>query len=155
MLNRLVDVFASFERHRVRYVIIGGVAAILHGVPRSTFDVDVLIDASLENAQALLLAFEDAGLGTASLTSPEEVVDNAITIFQDRVRIDVQTRTPGLTFEGAWARRETLEYSGQTFYVLCREDVIASKLASGRPVDLDDVRALRDQDKDGASSDQS
>ena len=33
MLNRLKDVFASFDRHDVRYVVIGGIAAILHGVP--------------------------------------------------------------------------------------------------------------------------
>lgn len=33
MLNRLQDVFASFQKNRVRYVLIGGIAAVLHGVP--------------------------------------------------------------------------------------------------------------------------
>jgi hypothetical protein len=36
MLNRFEKVFASLLRHEVRYVVIGGVAAIMHGVPRST-----------------------------------------------------------------------------------------------------------------------
>lgn len=40
MLNRLKDVFASFERHDVHYLVIGGIAAILHGVPRATFDLE-------------------------------------------------------------------------------------------------------------------
>ena len=39
MLNRFRDVFASSRRHDVRYVVIGGVAAVLHSVPRATFDV--------------------------------------------------------------------------------------------------------------------
>ena len=46
MLNRLKDVFASFQKHDVRYVVIGGVAAILHGVPMATFDLDILMEAT-------------------------------------------------------------------------------------------------------------
>ena len=41
MLNRLQDVFKSFQKHEVRYLVIGGVAFVLHGVPRATFDVDI------------------------------------------------------------------------------------------------------------------
>jgi hypothetical protein len=50
MLNRLLDVFASFQRHKVKYLVIGGIAAVLHGVPRATFDLDILIEASSDNA---------------------------------------------------------------------------------------------------------
>jgi hypothetical protein len=70
------------------------------------------------------------------------LLSQEITIFKDRVRIDVQTSTPGLKFEKAWERRETMEYQNQIFYVASREDLIASKRASGRPVDLEDVRLL-------------
>ena len=51
MLNLLKDVFSSLQRHKVRYVMIGGIAAVLHGVPRATFDLDILIDANPNNAQ--------------------------------------------------------------------------------------------------------
>lgn len=63
-------------------------------------------------------------------------------MFSDRVRIDVQTRTPGLIFADAWARRETMTYEGQSFLVVSRADLIASKRAAGRLRDLEDVRAL-------------
>ena len=33
MINRLLDVFASFQKHKVRYVVIGEIAAVLHFVP--------------------------------------------------------------------------------------------------------------------------
>jgi hypothetical protein len=135
-------VFASFQRHNVRYIVIGGIAAVLYGVPRATFDLDILIDANPDNAKKLLAALADAKLGTAALITPEELLSKEITIFKDRVRIDVQTSTPGLKFEQAWERRETMEYQKQKFFVASREDLIASKRAAGRPVDLEDVRLL-------------
>lgn len=69
MLNRLQDVFKSFQRHDVKYPVIGGIASILHGVPRATFDLDILIETSPDNAQRLLKAMLDAGLGAAYLTT--------------------------------------------------------------------------------------
>lgn len=143
MLNQLKDVFSSFQKHDVRYLVIGGIAAILYGVPRATFDLDILIEATPENSRLLLEALIDARLGTAVLTTPEEILDHEITIFRDRVRIDVQTETPGIVFSEAWARRRIMTYQGQSFNVLARDDLIASKVAAGRPVDLEDARLLR------------
>ena len=112
MLNQLQDVFASFQKHEVKYVVIGGVAAILHGVPRATFDLDILIEATTDNAKRLLDALQEARLGTALLISVDELLAHEITIFRDRVRIDVQIATPGLCFGDAWRNRETMEYAG-------------------------------------------
>ena len=142
MLNRLQGVFASLSSHDVRYLVIGGIAAVLHGVPRATFALDILIDATPENAERLVSAFLDAGLGTASLTSVQDILAHEVTIFRDRVRIDVQTATPGLVFSEAWKRRETMRQGDVSFFVLSVEDLIASKRAAGRPKDLEDIRLL-------------
>lgn len=142
MFNYLQNVFASFHSHDVRYVVIGGIAAVLHGVPRATFDLDILIEATAPNAERLLQALRQAGFGTADLVDAQGILANEITVFNDRVRIDVQTSTPGLTFQDAWSRRETMDYQGQKFYVASRQDLMASKRAAGRPRDLDDVRIL-------------
>jgi hypothetical protein len=75
-----------------------GIASVLSGVPRATFDLDILIEASPENARRLLAALEEAKLGTATLITAEELLKHEITIFKDYVRIDVQTSTPGITF---------------------------------------------------------
>src|SRR5580658_10151730 len=118
MLNRYLDVFASLASEDVRYVVIGGIAAIIHGVPRTTFDLDLLIEASQENAERLLRALEEAKIGTALLTTPEELLAQEITIFNDRVRIDVQTETPGIEFEAAWAHRRSMTYQGVAFELI-------------------------------------
>ncbi len=149
MLNQLRGVFSSFQKHKVKYVVIGGIASVLYGVPRATFDLDILIEATAENAQGLLDALIEAGLGTASLISNQELLEHEITIFKDRVRVDVQTLTPGVRFEDAWKNRETMDYQGQEFHVISKNDLVASKRAAGRDVDLEDVRLLELNDKDG------
>jgi hypothetical protein len=130
----------------VKYLTIGGIAAILHGVPRATFDLDILIDATPGNAKALLEALQEAGLGTASLTDVQTLLANEITVFKDRIRIDVQTRTPGLVFQDAWGRREVLTYEGQAFFIVSKGDLIRSKKAAGREIDIADVRLLETEE---------
>ena len=142
MLNQYQDVFRCFQKHDVKYVVIGGIAAVLHGVPRATFDLDLLIEATSDNAQRLLNALLEAKLGTAGLTTPERLLANEITIFRDRLRIDVQTKTPGLQFAAAWSRKHVMVHHQQEFFVLDVADLIASKKATAREVDLSDVRAL-------------
>jgi len=153
MLDQLQSVFASFQKNDVRYVVIGGIAAVLYGVPRATFDLDVLIEASSDNVERLLKAMIQAGLGTASLASVDEVLSKEITIFTDRIRLDVQTSTPGIEFEQAWERRVTMNYKGQTLEVVSLSDLIASKRASGRDVDLEDVRILEAKDVNSTRED--
>ena len=142
MLDRLEDVFGSLRSHEVRYLVIGGIAAVLHGVPRATFDLDLLIETNPTNARRLLDALLHAGLGTAALTTPEDLLANEITVFNDKVRVDVLTSAPGISFERAWSGRRVMTYREREFFVVSREDLIASKRAIGRDVDLDDVRAL-------------
>jgi len=139
-------VFASFQKNDVKYLVIGGIAAVLYGVPRATFDLDVLIEPTKDNVERLLSAMIEAGLGTASLTNAEDVLSKEITIFTDRIRLDVQTSTPGISFEQAWQRRVTMNYRGQILEVISVGDLIASKTAAGRDVDLEDVRILKSKE---------
>lgn len=152
MINRLLDVFGSFQKHEVRYVVIGGIAAVLHGVPRATFDLDLLIEASADNANRLLTALLDADLASAALITTDELLANEITVFKDRVRIDVQTSTPGLRFEDAWKNRIRMSYQNQEFFVASKGDLISSKLSAGHSIDLEDVRMLS-VDRDSSAED--
>jgi len=146
-------VFASFQKNDVKYLVIGGIAAVLYGVPRATFDLDVLIEPTKDNVERLLSAMIEAGLGTASLTNAEDVLSKEITIFTDRIRLDVQTSTPGISFEQAWQRRVTMNYRGQTLEVISVGDLIASKTAAGRDVDLEDVRILKSKEVNSTHED--
>ena len=143
MLDRLQDVFECLRKHNVKYLVIGGIAAVLYGVPRATFDLDILIDATPDNAQNLLIAFQEAGLGTALLTTADELLATEVMVFKDRARHDVQTSTPGIEFKEAWKNKNTVQYQNTDLNVVSRSDLIASKIAAGRKVDLEDVELLQ------------
>ena len=143
MLHRYQALFASLQAHEVRYVMIGAMAGVTHGLARLTLDADLLIDPTPENSTRLLAALADAGFGTAHDITPEELLRNEIVMFRDRVLLDVQTRTPGLSFSEAWAHKESRDINGTPFWVASLEDLIASKTAAGRPKDLEDVAVLK------------
>jgi len=139
MLDLYRDVFKSLNEHEVKYLVIGGIAVGVHAQGRVTHDLDIIIEATEANADRLLRALEAARILTAGLTSVGGLLSHEITIFRDYV----QTKTPGLDFSGAWSRRVEIEYEGIRFPVVSRRDLIAAKEAAGRPVDQEDLRALR------------
>ncbi len=143
MTPTIPQLCACFDSHSVKYILIGGAAVNLHGFNRFTDDIDVLIEATPENAQAAVEALRDLGLGTAWLIEGEGLLEKPITIFQDVVQVDIQVRTPGIDFAEAWERRETLVVDGQRMCYLSLQDLIASKEAAGRPQDLKDLEWLR------------
>jgi hypothetical protein len=53
-----------------------------------------------------------------------------------------------LSFQKAWARKETMNFEGQDFYVVSKEDLIASKRGAGRKIDMEDVQMLELEDED-------
>ncbi|MBM3497780.1 MAG: hypothetical protein FJX74_03830 [Armatimonadetes bacterium] len=137
------DLYESFASHGVRYILIGGVAVILHGSDRHTLDVDLFIEPTPENAAKALEALREIGFGTAYEVEPEDLLVEQVTIFDDMIPVDLHTRPPGLDFEGAWRRAELHELHGVPAMILSLEDLIASKEAAGRPQDLEDLEWLR------------
>ncbi len=142
MIARSKTLFACLEKNEVKYVIIGGVAAILHGVPRMTGDIDIFIEADLENAERMLATLKELGYETSGLVTPAGFVAVKLLIFENGIKIDVMLRIPGVEFATAWANKK-VQYAGeQKFYIISKPDLIASKLAAGRKRDLADVTAL-------------
>ncbi len=137
------DLYASFACHNVKYLVIGRVAAVMHGVPSTTFDLDILIAGTPNNAQAMLEALRDVGMGTASLIEARDILAQDVTMFDDVLALDVQIQTPGLDFEKAWERRQVETIQGVPVNVVCLEDLIARKEAANRPSDQEDLAILR------------
>jgi hypothetical protein len=69
--NSFIEVIRAFENCNVSYVIIGGVAVILHGLERLTRDIDVFVDPTLENIgrlkKALMSVFSDPAIEEITL----------------------------------------------------------------------------------------
>ncbi|MBI3318769.1 MAG: nucleotidyltransferase [Candidatus Omnitrophica bacterium] len=136
-------VYKSFNAHRVRYVLIGGLAAVLYGSPRLTKDVDLFIEPTLENAKKALAALKAIRFGTASLTTPQKLLSHEVTIFEDYIRVDLLTAVKGLSFSQARRHRVIKRIEGVQVPMVSLTDLIVSKKAAARSVDLEDVKILR------------
>jgi hypothetical protein len=138
------DLLRSLNAAGVRYLVVGGYAVMVHTEPRYTKDLDVWIKPELSNARALLSALSEFGAPIAEVT-PEDFTQPE-TFFQigvDPVRADIMTTVTGLDFESAWCRKISVDFGGIEAPVLCRADILAAKIASGRARDRKDARPLQ------------
>lgn len=143
MVNNATKLFAALQHHNVRYLVIGGFAATIFGVPRFTYDVDLFIENRPDNIEAMLNALIDLGSAMAAIVKTTSSTFVTLVEFDDLpVKTDILVNVPGLEWEAAWANRVLQSYQGQTFYTVSRPDLIKAKRAAGRWQDLEDVKAL-------------
>jgi hypothetical protein len=147
MFQDYKDLLSAFHAHGVKYLVVGGYAVILHAQPRFTRDLDLFIKPDPVNAQAIYAALADFGAVLEGV-SPLDFTDRS-SLFRfgrDPFGFDILPEIPGIDFDSAWERRteSTVDpESGLKAFFISRDDLIAAKLASGRPQDLADVDALR------------
>ncbi len=139
------EFFGSLTAHGVEFLIIGAYALAFHGVPRFTGDIDVFIRPTTENAARLLAALTDFGFPADQLR-PEQLVepDRILQMGVEPVQIHVMSDISGVTWDEAWAGRETGPCGTRDLPFIGRREFLRNKRASGRLKDLADIEALGD-----------
>src|SRR5437764_171777 len=97
----LLRTCALLNKHGVRYIIVGARAAILHGLDRTTEDVDVLIPEDLENHARVIAALSEMEDHAAAELTPQDFVENVVVKIADEVEVDVSTRAWKISYEDA------------------------------------------------------
>jgi hypothetical protein len=141
------DLLSAFHAHGVKYLVVGGFAVIYHAQPRFTNDIDLFIKPDLVNAKATYAALADFGAALQGI-HPEDFTDRSsfFRFGREPKGFDILPAIPGVEFDGAWQRRveDVIDpASGLKANFISADDLIASKLASGRPQDLADADAIR------------
>jgi len=149
MIEDHLKLYKYLKEKEVEYILIGGVAAIAYGVPRTTNDIDIFVKPTLKNCEKLLDAFKKTGLGTAFITDAQKMSENELTIIEDKIRIDVLTRMKGLEFNEGWARRNVQKLSGIPVNFISLDDLIKTKSLAARKIDKEDISILRKIKKAG------
>lgn len=147
MFRDFKELLSVLNAHRVKYLVVGGYAVSLHAEPRATKDLDVLIGPSAENSKALFGALKEFGAPLEGLT-PKDFMEPAsfFRMGTPPVMVDILSRIGGVDFDKAWERRVEFPVdSDLNASFISREDLLASKLAAGRPQDLADAAALGEQ----------
>ncbi len=162
--DRIIE---CFSRHRVEYLLVGGIGAQMHGAVRPTRDFDSLPATSKENLDRLAAAMRElnARLRVEGMTDEESrslplPIDaeslarmDISTWRTDAGDLDVLTAIPTreggrARFEELVARSERVEVDGVVVMVAGLDDIIASKEWADRPKDreaLVELRELRDR----------
>jgi uncharacterized nucleotidyltransferase DUF6036 len=147
MFQDFKDLLSALNAHGVKYLVVGGYAVSFHAQPRATKDLDLFIKADLPNARAAYAAIVEFGAPLQNIQAEELADPNGfIRLGQEPAGIDILPDIPGVEFDAAWDRRVEVTIDADRalkVFFISREDLVSSKLATGRPQDLADVEAIR------------
>lgn len=158
MPTDFIGLFALLAAARVRFVLVGGLALVLHGLDRLTADVDLVIDLTAESAKAAVEALTAVGYRPLAPVDPMALADleqrrewqstrnMQVFSFWDssntRPTVDIML-SPEVPFDELWTAAATMIIGGHEVRVASIEHLIRMKTAAGRPQDLADIERLR------------
>ena len=147
MYSDFKELLSVFNAHSVKYLIVGGYAVSFHAQPRVTKDIDILVEPDAENAKATYAALAEFGAPLEGLVPGDFAERGAFfRLGREPVAVDILSEIPGVDFDAAWERRVDGVIdpaSGLTVHFISREDLMAAKIAAGRPQDIADVTAIQ------------
>lgn len=139
------DFIHALNSNDVEYILVGGYSVILHGYVRTTGDMDIWVNKTIENYHKLKKAFIEFGLATFDMTE-ENFLHNAdmdvFTFGRPPVSIEVLTALKGIEFDKAIKNVSVYEDADFKIKFLSLADLIESKKAAGRFKDLEDIEQL-------------
>lgn len=137
------EFFELLNANRVEYVVVGGYALALHGAPRYTGDIDILVRPTRENAERVLAVVGEFGFPVDAL-SAARIVDPRCVIQMGTppVQVHVMSAIDGVTWEQVWDGHEVAMLSGLSIPFIGRQAFLQNKRAAGRAKDLADIEAL-------------
>lgn len=149
--ERLITTLA---KHDVRYVLIGAVAARLHGFPRVTAEADITPARDPENVARLAAALRDLDARVYTDSVPEGLSFDCSSAMLSRAklwhlvtsagRLDIAFTPSGTGgYEDLIQNAVAFDVFGTRLDAASLEDIIRSKQAAARPQDLQDVIVLR------------
>lgn len=140
------DLLASFNAHKIDYIIVGAYALAFYGAPRYTGDIDIYVKPDPENAQRIMAALDEFGFGSVKLSAADfEVPDKVIQLGVPPVRVDMVTSITGVSWNDAFSGRVEGKYGDVPVHYIGREHFILNKRALGRKKDLADLEALGEE----------
>jgi predicted nucleotidyltransferase len=153
-----IDLFRVLQEKHVRYFLVGGLAMNLHGVPRTTMDVDIVLALDSRNREAFIAAADALGLSPVAPVPLAELFDakKRQEWIRTKNMIAFALRSPdvngptvdvlielALDFDEALARVLWREVQGVRIPLAAAEDMIRLKQNTGRPQDQADIEHLR------------
>jgi len=142
------ELLKLFEKHKICYLVVGGYAVMKYSEPRFTKNLDVLIATDQDNANNVYAALKEFGAPLENLT-PDDFTNKDYFYQMGRppLRVDIMMSIPGIKFDEAWGKRETVELDDLKIFFISRSDLIRAKEASARSQDKIDADKLKEAEQ--------
>ncbi|HEY0109772.1 MAG TPA: nucleotidyltransferase [Fibrella sp.] len=143
--NDFQDFLRALRQSQVRYILVGGYSVILHGYSRTTGDMDIWVEKTLDNYLRLSNAFALFGMPTFDMTADNFLNNPAFDVFtfgRQPVAIDIITAIKGLVFDEAYEEASDVEVDGLVVRLIHYNHLLQAKRAAGRARDQNDLDNL-------------
>ena len=145
------DFIKALNNQQVEYILVGGYSVILHGYARTTGDIDIWVNPTIDNYNKLLKAFHEFGMAVFDMTEKNFLHNESFDVFtfgRPPVCIDIMKKVKGLDFESAYQHSAFVETDGFSIRLVDYRDLIKAKMAAGRAKDINDIENLTDKKKE-------
>lgn len=147
--DAFLTICTLLNKHHVEFIVIGGLAVVYHGFPRTTADADFWYKPTTDNFNRIIRAFEEFGIDVADLKKaifdPEK---SFLRIPALGIRAEFLPEIPGLiSFNDAYNNASNLNLGEVSVKVLSYDDLIKNKTSLNRPKDQQDIDELEKRNK--------
>ncbi|MFD2938906.1 nucleotidyltransferase [Flavobacterium notoginsengisoli] len=147
MNEQIIAIWNSFFENKVKYITIGGFAVNIYGYNRSTGDIDIYLEDTIENRINLRKALKSINLGDFETIETMQFIPGCTDFtLSYGLRLDIMTAVKGLEDKSFSSLLEdaTIVMIGETpVYFIDYENLIIAKKASNRAKDILDIEELR------------
>lgn len=137
------ELLKLLKENRVNFLVIRASAFPVYGYARATLDIDLFVKPDLKNIKRIMKALKEFGYDITDL-SPEDFLENKISIRQYTVEADIHPFVKGITFDEAWKNRISARFGRIEVFFPSLDDMIKMKRAAGRAIDREDLKYLRE-----------
>ena len=156
-MSLYLPLFKALNEANVQYIVVGGIATILHGYVRATSDIDLVVDLQVEEATKVISVLTIAGyvpkvpvqaMEFADATKRKQwITEKGMQVFSmyqpsnPLLTIDLFVKQP-IPYTELREHSVIMELDGVTVRVCSIDDLITMKKLAGRPKDLADIEKL-------------
>lgn len=138
----------SLNQHHVKYLLVGGMAGVVHGHVRTTLDMDLWIGNTHQNTEAFVQALHENDVIGAELlrTMPLIFGWTSVRFGKSGFELDLGHSLKAFAetdFDECYGRALVVDYDGVPFHIIHLRDLITEKKATARPKDLADLEELQ------------
>lgn len=148
LIQELEEIITVLDENNIEYAVCGGLALTIHGFPRATFDIDILIQAESLEKVFEVAAQKGYTIRGLDISFKERAVEirrvSKIDTAGEVLSLDLLLVTPQVA--EVWESKEMLEWENKMLSIVSQQGLIKMKRLAGRPKDLIDIWRIEDEE---------